>query len=180
MNRFGAITKQHIYWWAGPNINSETPPPSTDYWPCPRGALVTLDTGTGDPPTEFQFSGGVADGPKHCNGNYRVTDSGPGKMTLDANAGTNSDDNNAFDVKIEVSTPSDPGGGGPTANISGTAMTHKSWGFPAGKQDLDETGKVTQTANSDGSTTYSVTIDAKDGDGDTVPLTLTWTPYHPC
>ena len=178
---FGATASQK---WLRPDLEGsmqtmEAPDADENYWPCPQGANVSLEMGS-DGGTDFTFKNNYVDGPKHCNGKYKTTGQSSGKVVIDAQAGTNGNEDNAFDVKIDVQTDS---AGEATAHVTGTAMTYKRWGtgLPAGKQDINETGDVTKTDNtSDGSTTYSITIDVVDKKGKPAKLTISWTPMHPC
>ena len=93
---FGVVeTSTDTFAGTGTTENLQNPPPNTTFWPCARGAYVTMDVGTGKP-SEFQFTGGVADGPAHCDGKYKISGNQPGGVVLEANAGTNSNSDNAF------------------------------------------------------------------------------------
>ena len=178
--RFGVVeTSTATFGGAGTTENLQNPPANTSFWPCPRGAFITMENGSNGE-SDFHFSNNKVTGPSllgvHCDGKYKISGNQPGGVVLETNAGTNKDQDNAFNVKLEVTSDAQ----GTSCKVTGTAMTHKSWGQPAGSQNINDTAKVTQKTNKDGSTTYSTTIDAVDDDGKKVELIITWTPYHPC
>ena len=150
----------------GGGVIAQNPSANTNFWPCNRGAFITMEIG-GAGTNDFHFSKNKVEGPSfigiHCDGKHNVTNNQPNQ-------------DNAFDVKLDVNSDAE----GTTCTVTGTAMTHKSWGLPSGRQNVNETGKVTEKTNSNGSTTYTTTIDAVDEDGKKTKLIITWTPYHPC
>lgn len=188
-------------------LNAEVPPAGTNYWPCPKGAIVQI--GEVGSLNDFNFktdkkgggSKGKVSGPWGSGYAGRYTsknDSETGTTTIGVNFGDEGNHNDepgngsnfteggtGMDVQVTVSDSTNDDGsvGPPMATITGK-MAEDFGGFfngytPSGEVEVNRTGAVVQNKDKKGATTYSTTFRVQVGNKTKV-YRMQWKPVYPC
>ena len=188
-------------------INAEVPPAGTNYWPCPKGAIVEI--GEVGKLKGFSFktdkkgggSKGTVGGPYGSGYGGRYTskhNSETGTTTLGVNFGDEgnhetepgngsnfTEGETGMDVQVTVSDSTNDDGsvGPPVATITGSMAEDFGWfgnGYtPDGEVEVNKTGPVVQEKDKKGATTYSTTFRVRVGNKVKV-YKMQWKPIFPC
>jgi len=92
----------------------QTPPPTANYWACPKEAFFQIkikplygdyaERETIDLFLKGNRNGGSIDGPGACNGSYTITNQSGGNLTLSIRGGTDPSRRSAFRFTVDTET----------------------------------------------------------------------------